>query len=735
MTSPIAGPGTGGGASSVDLAFVIHNHQPVGNFDAVIEQATRDAYDPFLDFLLAHPWFRMTLHYSGCLLEWLEAKRPDVVGKISRLVERRQVELMGGGFYEPILAMWSDRDKIEQVRSFREHLEKRFRTRVRTAWIAERIWETSLVRPLAAAGVESIVLDDFHFLLAGREPGELDGGYMTEDQGTTLRVFPGLEWLRYKIPFAPADPTAEAIRAEATKAGDRVLVYADDGEKFGMWPGTKRLVYENGWLKSFARALIAVPGTIRFVTLSEAAARPARGRIYLPDASYREMLEWSLPPARGEALARLEDALRREGKLDAFRSFLRGGYFRNFQVKYPESGWMHARGIGISDRIAAAAKASPRAAGLEEANRSLYRGQCNCAYWHGVFGGLYLVHLRDAIWRNLLDADERVSALESRRPSVETADLDFDGAPEVRLQTDAFRLFFKPDRGGTLFEWDVRPARFNVLATMARRREAYHAKVAAAEVARDPSEARTIHDTMTAKHAGLERLLTYDPAPRASFVTWLLPEGAAFEAIRDGRTLPEAGFHRGAWTFDARANGPERSIRLAREGHAIGRPIRIEKRARLREGERAIETVHEIKNLGPEPFHGILAMEWNFNLLAAKEPSSRYLEVRGAPAGDVSTSADFPGLQELALVDTWQRLRFSLRAEGAEGFWVFPVETVTQSESGYEANYQSTAVLAHWRIALPPGGSASFLLAASCEGPSEPAAAPGIARGRARRRK
>ena len=37
--------------------------------------------------------------------------------------------------------------------------------------------------------------------------------------------------------------------------------------------------------------------------------------------------------------------------------------------------------------------------------RALFRGQCNCAYWHGVFGGVYLFHIRAANYANLLDAE------------------------------------------------------------------------------------------------------------------------------------------------------------------------------------------------------------------------------------------------------------------------------------------------------------------------------------------
>jgi len=43
-----------------------------------------------------HPAIRMGLHYSGPLLEWLRAEHPDLIARIRALVDREQVEVLGG---------------------------------------------------------------------------------------------------------------------------------------------------------------------------------------------------------------------------------------------------------------------------------------------------------------------------------------------------------------------------------------------------------------------------------------------------------------------------------------------------------------------------------------------------------------------------------------------------------------------------------------------------------------
>ena len=138
----------------VYFALVIHSHQPVGNFDHVVEEAFQKSYAPFVEALMRHPRIRMSLHYSGVLLEWIEHHHPEYFQQIRQLVDRAQVELVGGGYYEPILPAIPDSDKLAQLRKFGDYLERNFGSRPRGAWVAERVWEPSLARPLGEAGVE-----------------------------------------------------------------------------------------------------------------------------------------------------------------------------------------------------------------------------------------------------------------------------------------------------------------------------------------------------------------------------------------------------------------------------------------------------------------------------------------------------------------------------------------------------------------------------------------------------
>ena len=280
----------------VRLALVLHNHQPVGNFNHVFEDAYRTAYRPFLDALIAHKHIRCVLHNSGSLLEWLVERHPEYVDDVKQLIREGRIELLGGPFYEPILGGIPKRDRHGQITAYTRYLEHVFETDIRGMWMPERVWEQGFASDLANAGMEYTLLDDFHFRNAGYSVDDLHGYYLTEDEGRLLRVFPDNEKLRYLIPFSNPYDIVHELRNIAEKVKNPVVVFGDDGEKFGSWPETFKHVYEEGWLERFFAILKENEDWIELVTLGEVVDQDAAtGRCYLPDCAYREMTEWVLP--------------------------------------------------------------------------------------------------------------------------------------------------------------------------------------------------------------------------------------------------------------------------------------------------------------------------------------------------------------------------------------------------------------------------------------------------------
>lgn len=697
---------------SVTLLLGIHNHQPVGNFGHVFRMAYDRCYRPFLDLLERHPRVRLTLHYTGPLLEWFEKEEPGFLDRLAKLVVSNQVEMLGGGFYEPILSVIPDRDATGQVALLSQRLHDRLGAVPRGLWLAERAWDGELPKKLAPMGLRYTILDDSHFMHAGLDADALTGYYLTEKEGHPLAIFPISKDLRYLIPFRVPEEVIAFLARLGERGPGAAVTYADDGEKFGLWPGTYQWVFEERYLERLFGLLEQNAEWLRLQTFGEYLdAHPPTGRVYLPSSSYDELMAWALPTDAAKALEDRRAELEREGRLAAFRPFLRGGFWDGFLLKYPEANHMHKRMLDVSERVA---RAFPAGAEIPDATRLVWRAQGNDAYWHGLFGGLYLNCLRHETYRNLIEAENHVDAAAHKgREWIElrATDLDKDGHEELIVSTRTLGVCLAPACGGSLLELDYRPARFNLSDVLARREEAYHRKLAEASLPRDSAGGApaSIHDQMKVKEQDLHQALSYDRHRRLSFLDRFLPPGLSWEAFdriddeergdcvqgvyRIEGEHPEA--RDGTLTVPLVFGG---TLSLEKGAH----PISVRKVYRMSAGEAAVVVAYAIESYARAPLAVRFGVEVNLTMLAGDDPQ-RYYEVPGSGRVRLRERGCCSGGDRFSMVDEWSRFRVTLRLDRSGDIWYMPIETVSQSEEGAERTYQGSALLVSWPLRLEPG--------------------------------
>lgn len=517
-------------SAPVRFVFGLHLHQPVGNFDHVFAQHLDDVYVPLLDALEAAQFFPVVLHVSGPLLAWLQMHAPEYVARLAAHVQAGRIEALASGYDEPVLAMLPRADRLHQIRTMRDAIRTVLGGEATAAWLTERVWEPDLASDLAEAGITSVLVDDRHFLVTGFEPAQMHRPWMTEHNGRTIRLLPILERLRYLIPFRPPEESVAYLR-ELHAQGHQLAILADDGEKFGGWPGTKQWVYEEGWLARFLATMNAAiaEGIVQLSTLRDAIEEvEAAGPAYLPTASYREMEGWSLPPKAAARLQTLERDLG-ERAHGADSALLRGSHWKNFLAKYTESNRMHKHMLRVSQLCHDFDNPPP-------ARAAIGRAQCNDAYWHGVFGGLYLPFLRGAIWKNLADAEGMLRAGDGF--TAESIDVDADGQAEIVVTSGDLVAVIAPARGGALETYVRFADGINYADVLTRRFEAYHAHaLSASQTTTDhttPADGGmpSIHD-LEAAHT-LEQAPPVDREPRALFVERIVPQLTDLETWRSG---------------------------------------------------------------------------------------------------------------------------------------------------------------------------------------------------------
>ncbi len=665
---------------SKSLILCVHAHQPVGNFEHVFVEAYEKSYLPFFKVLEGHPSVPMSCHFSGSLIDWIEKNRPEFIGLLQKLFRRGQIEFLGGAYYEPIYGVLPSGDLTGQIRMMRAKLRKLFGAEPTGAWLTERVWDPAIADPMCDAGVEYTVLDDLHFEKAG-QPHPVTGYHQTKQGGCTLDLFASMKELRYAMPFRKAEETLELIQKIEAGPTD-ALVFADDCEKFGFWPGTYSWVYTEGWLEKFFTLLEGHP-EIGLYTFSQFRKQfKSKGSVRVPPASYSEMMEWS------------------------------GGNFHNFFKKYPESRYLRDRMRHVSERIRQVSSRNGHSPKIAKAVEALYKAQCNCAYWHGVFGGLYLHHLRSAVFENLIKADvllaEYASAgrsSRSRRHPAGTVKREIlESGPRWVLRQKKITSYFNPRYGGALEELDFVPKSVNLTCALQRHKEAYHEAVLNKGKQRPEAEGRplSIHQMLGAKEEHLEDHLFYDAIRRLSLMDHFFDrEITSEEFLRSSYT--EAGDFVGSPYRSAVRKKGDEGLVLKRRGSVLlngkKRSLSLAK-AITPKKDGALSVTYTLRNGSAASLEFTWGVEFNFSIgdpYAAKGISEK-------------------NVKDWVFNDQWRGIKIRVRAGDDEGWRLLtaPVETISESEAGLEKTFQELGVLFQRRISLGAFEAKEYRLEVEC---------------------
>ncbi|MFH1263978.1 MAG: alpha-amylase/4-alpha-glucanotransferase domain-containing protein [Pseudomonadota bacterium] len=670
---------------SVRLVFALHFHQPIGNFDSVFEDALAKCYAPIVEAFERHPKVRAAFHLSGCLLEWLESHHPKFLDRVYRLVSSGQVEPLGGGFYEPILSVIPREDALRQIALLNAFWKSRVGITPQGAWLSERVWEPGLAELLSEGGIRYTILDDQHLRFAGIVRDRMTGLFVTERFGKALAFFPSDYKLRYLIPFRPIDRVREHFDALAEGSRETILTYGDDAEKFGLWPGTHQWVFVEKWLEQFFLYLEEENAPVRSVQPGEIfRLKPPAEKVYIPNAAYSEMLEWALPFESVPAYTKLRDTFQTTNSDEAVKSFVRGSLWDMFLARYPESNQMLKHVIRTSTRV----RALPEGKAKKRAYPLVLRAQCNCAYWHGLFGGIYLPHLRHGVYQNVIEADSILLGDLGSKTKVEVEDYDGDLEEEIIVSSKTLQAFFRPGDAGTMAELDFLPSRYNVTNLVSRWKESYHS-------GNDITHSHAASDGPASPH---ELSVGIRPSDLANATFDELP----LRSLRDFHITGEFDPHRfRKWNDVAFARGRMERWATHAAGwsghHAIG-SLRYGKEVRIHESN----TLACRWTVDPtQSMDGTFGTLFAFTLLTPDAADRRAeVEDTDGPAriGKPGDEFDRPEVTRVTWEDFAFGFGFDLTFSVPPRMVSVPIRTFQRSEKGYEAVYQGTLLAALWPV-------------------------------------
>ena len=351
------------------------------------------------------------------------------------------------------------------------------------------------------------------------------------------------------------------------------------------------------------------------------------------------------------------------GRFETEKPFLRGGIWPNFLSRYPESNWMHKRMLALSARLAAC----PESAGSADLRGLLYAAQANDAYWHGLFGGVYLPHLRRGVWSSLIALERALDRLQPRAASS-CVDLDHDGVDELFLRSGELQAVIKLDGRAAVCELDAYALAQNFGDTLRRHAEHYHGRVMKTQdVQPGGGGIASAHERERLKHPIEASELAPDAEPQYLLRdTWRAADGAAqvIDCYVPGNTAPDAA----QVSFSAALGELRLEKTIAVEGNALSARYRL-----ALSGKGELRTVLSLAMPSCDGYGG------------------RCMH-RGEILGGFGQEFDLSPVAEFVLDDRHMQGGIKLSIDPPARLAGRPYHTVSQSEDGFERIMQCVVI-------------------------------------------
>jgi len=654
----------------VKLIVGTHNAQSVGATDAQFEEAYQSSYKPYLTALYGHPEIDGVLFYSGTLLGWLEEHHPEFLMLLDEMVKRKQIELLGGGYYDPILSLIPNPDRLGQFELLTTFLRQHFGRRPRGGWITERIWEPTLASTIKNSGMDYIFLEDRTFSTAGFSGSDLYRPCITEDQGKALVVYPVSTSLTRMVPGESPQRVVDHLLSLAGGDEETVAVIFDAGERYGMLDKRGKRLFKDGWFDLFFSIIENKREWIETMLPSrhpEGFGPVKKG--YFSSTTYEEMMQWL-----GDTTF-FHDAEHAKSKNGAKGSSQPAcGNFRQFLSRYPESNILYAKMLYTHDLVNQMRGDRHR---KRAAREELWKGECNNALWHGPNGGIYDSRLRKAAYRALIEAEKVTREKGIFKPSLVTLDFDLDGQEEFLYHGTDLNGYVHL-AGGTLFELEYVPAAWNYLDTLARHREPYHAEGAGFVFDRYSRRAFIDHFFLpTESIAAFDRMSYSELGP---FI---------------GRTYSPQDVNRDRNELLFTASG---NLKVKKHEYTV----ELSKRYSFKKS--SIVVRYTVENASPDPLNVNFGSEINLALESGSPEGTALFSVREERRHSIDLSrVAIDEVGELVVNDLANKVGISLSATAPFKLWSLPVETTSRTLTGTTRAYQSSCFVPQWSLRLGHG--------------------------------
>jgi alpha-amylase len=352
---------------------------------------------------------------------------------------------------------------------------------------------------------------------------------------------------------------------------------------------------------------------------------------------------------------------------------------------------MHKRVMALSSRIANIQPKNVAGSEIKErAKKHLHMAQSGCVYWHGVFGGFYLNHLREGIYRHLINAENVLDTLDK---TENISKYMIDDKPIIRLDNKDLSIHVDVEKRAEIIEIDDKLKAFNLINTISRKKEVYHNNIKGTsffkklDVKRKIEQKQffNIYDFLGLKDKVIKKALVYDSGNKGAFIDHFIfgrytLQDMVYAKDKNIKELSEMPYEiiKGK-EYDSSF------IEMSKTEDVKERDIQfgIKKRISLDKDD-GFAVSYSLRNLSSKKVQGFFATELNLSM---------YNE-------SLSQERVFKNTDTLILDDQWSSMQIKIKTDSPVEIWTVPIYTVNGSEGGLGRTYQYLKMLFKKKVCL-----------------------------------
>lgn len=413
---------------TIQLCFGLH----LSNYGTTIPNDIKELYQlkykKIISFICAHPSIRMSLFIPGIILDWLKKTHPEFITVLSEKTDIGQIELLSGGFYEPIMPLVIPSDRVAQIEKLTTAIRKYIGKKPRGAFLHESLWDPSLISTFNTSAMEYTFLD--YRLIPQRRTQQLATftPHIVEDLGRTISIIPIHDEYLPDSEKSASDYVKKLLSIKES-TNDKIVAGFFDIDDF-------LCLIETDWFSTL-EAELEKNSNIEF-TLPNTFLRnyPSRQKSYIPAGCRPEVAAWAVEPCIQQ-----NNILKLANYPTA----------RDFISVYNEAFTLYSRLVHTTMLVNQCRDDKPRKIAARE---HLYKAQHYSAYIFTGIGGVRDKKLLSGVYKNLLEAEKLYRQSTNFTNNTNSVDFTHDGSKEYLSSFETFNAFITL-KGGMIFELDV----------------------------------------------------------------------------------------------------------------------------------------------------------------------------------------------------------------------------------------------------------------------------------------